>query len=450
MKSADAPSVTPWLDDAPAPAPALQGERRVDVAVIGAGFTGLGAALALRREGASVAVIERETSGHGASGRNAGHLTPTIGKDPTTLLRTYGAERTRAYAGFAEAAVRYVEGLIRELAIECDYHPGGNVLAAVHASQHRRLERVAETGETLGLHTRFLSPGDMRKRGLPPAFTAGVLEEVGGVLHPGRLLAGLRRAALDAGAELYERTPLVEFEEGTPLVLRTPDGRIRADRALVATNAWSEERGLLPRRVLRVLVSLFRSEPLSAADRDALGWKGREGIYTAHEMLESYRWTADGRILGGARYVRYGGGERELREGDRATFPRLAALYRERFPQVAAPIERCWSGPIALTLDFLPSLGRGGRADNLFHAVGYNGHGVAQATFAGRVLADWLAGRDTPGLALVERRGWRLPPEALRAPVFHAIVALLSALDRRMDRRVRRQRAAEGDGGKGA
>lgn len=441
MSETGPPFPSPWLAEMPQPSPPLRGEQRVDVAIVGAGFTGLGAALALREEGLSVAVIEREVAGFGASGRNAGHLTPTIGKDLPSLLRLYGRERARRFAEAAEAAVANVEEHIARHGIDCDYHRAGNVIAAVHPSQHVRLERAARAAEALGLKATYLSPADARKRGLPGLVTAGVLEGVGGVLDPGKLVRGLRRAAQEAGAALYERTPLLRLDEGPRLLLHTPGGRLRADRAILATNAFSPELGrVLRSRLARVNVSLFRTARLDEEQRAAVGWPGGEGIYTAHEILESYRLTADGRIVGGSKYIRYGFGNAALPDEDAATDAALARVFRERFPELETPVERFWSGPIAMTLDFLPSIGATGRFHNLFYAVGYNGHGVALATFAGRALADWIAGREGPGTVLVERRSLPLPPEPLRWLAVRGIASALGALDARLDRRVGRER----------
>ncbi|RIL07042.1 MAG: FAD-dependent oxidoreductase [Proteobacteria bacterium] len=431
---------SPWLEATAgeAAAPPLAGERRVDVAVIGAGYTGLGAALALRAEGLSVAIAERETAGFGASGRNAGHLTPTIGKDLPTLLALFGRERASAFVRLAEAAIAHVERWIAEHAIACAYEPVGNVMAAVHASQERRLERAARVAAELGARAEWLDGAAMRKRGLPEAFTAGVLESAGGILQPALYARGLRRAALAAGAELYENTPVLRIDEGPRVALATPGGRLVADRVVVATNAYTPELGLLRRAVLPLRVTLFRTEPLTRAQRERIDWRGREGIYTAHEMLESYRLDADGRIVGGSKSVRvrFGGGVPEEHD-DVATRALLERTLRERFPGLDVPIERFWGGPIAFALDFLPAMGVTGRFRNLYYALSYAGHGLALASYAGTALADWIAGREGPGRILHER--WRppLPPEPLRWLVVKALTGGLRAVDARVDRRVR-------------
>jgi glycine/D-amino acid oxidase-like deaminating enzyme len=428
---------SPWLiflDDEPVAAP-LGGDLDVDVAIIGAGYTGLCSALELRREGFEVAVLEGEFAGFGASGRNAGHLTPTIGKDVPTLLRVYGRERTRVLLALAETAIRYVEALIEAHRMHCEYAPVGNVIAAVHPRQHGAVDRAARAAAELGAHGELLDGDEMRRRGIPRAFTRGFFEPVGGVLHPGRYVRALRRAALAAGAAVFERTPVLRVEDGVPAILDTPNGRVRARSVVVATNAYTPRLGLLRSTVLPLYVQLFQTAPLAAAERDAVDWRGGEGIYTAHEMLESYRLTADGRIVGGAKYVRYGYGGRALADADPALSRRLENVFRQRFPELShVAITAHWGGPIGFALDFLPAVGRGGRHRNVVHAVGYAGHGVALASYAGRMVTDLLLERDGPGRALWSRRVIPLPPEPLRWLVARGLTGVLGVVDRRVDR----------------
>ena len=434
-------TVSFWMSSPPAPQPALAGELDADVAVVGAGYTGLSTALALRAEGLRVAVLEREFAGFGASGRNAGHLTPTIGKDLPTLLRVFGLERARALVALAEEGVTCVEGLIQKYGIDCGYVPAGNVIAGLLPGHARRLERAAETATRLGARVEFLPPEAVRARGLPAFVSCGIHERCGGVLDPARYVLGLRRAALEAGVQLFEGTPLSRLEQGPRLTLATPRGRLRAERAVLATNAWTPGLGWLGRRILRVYVSLFASEPLSPEQRARVGWAGSEGLYTAHESLESYRWSADGRIVGGAKTVRYGFAGRELPDHDAATFAILERAFRERFPELAElAVARWWSGPIAFALDFLPALGCGGRHRNVYYAAGYAGHGVALASLAGRLVADLMQGREGPGRALLEGFHPPLPPEPLRWLVARGLIGFLGALDARTDRAARRLR----------
>ena len=203
--AARAPSL--WLEPPPASGPPLEGTVDADVVVIGAGFTGLWTALALRERGADVVVLERDYAGFGASGRNAGHLTPTIGKDLPTLLRLYGRERGGALVRFAETAVEHVESAISERGIDCDYVPAGNVLAGVHPGQRPRLEKVAGAARQLGGAMRMLDPSELAERGLPRCVACGYLEERGGVLHPGKYVRGAARAGDRVGGAALRVDP---------------------------------------------------------------------------------------------------------------------------------------------------------------------------------------------------------------------------------------------------
>ena len=164
--------------------------------IVGAGFTGLSTALALRRAGVEVVVLERDFAGFGASGRNAGHLTPTIGKDLPTLLMLFGKQRAAQLVRFADDAVRYVEDVIREQRIDCDYVPAGNIMAAVHPKQEGRLRKAAAVAAEVGARVRFLDGDELRARGVPPAFLSGALEECGRHARSGQVRHGLapRRA----------------------------------------------------------------------------------------------------------------------------------------------------------------------------------------------------------------------------------------------------------------
>jgi gamma-glutamylputrescine oxidase len=432
--AARAPSL--WLDPPPDPGPPLEGDVDADVVVIGAGYTGLWTALALRESGADVVVLERDYAGFGASGRNAGHLTPTIGKDLPTLLRVYGRERAGALVRFAEAAVEHVEAAIPERELDCDYVPAGNVLAGVHPGQRRRLEKAAHAAGEVGAAMRMLDQSELADRRLPRCVACGYLEERGGVLQPGKYVRAVRERAVEAGARLCESTPVDAIADGPRVRVETPRGSASAPICVIATNAYTPRLGRLRSAVAPLHVSLFATAPLTAEQRERVGWAGGEGIYTAHEVLESYRLTADGRIVGGSRHVRWSYGGRALPDHDPATFAALKAMFRTRFPELSdVAVERCWSGPIAMTLDFLPAIGRGGKHRNVLFGIGYNGHGIAQASYVGTLLAKMANGQDPGHPELLRRRRVPMPPEPLRWLGARGLLAGLGALDRRTDRR---------------
>lgn len=243
-KRAAAQGDSPWLQGLPGNRAApLETEIQVDAAIIGAGFTGLSSALALREEGLSVAVLEREYAGYGASGRNAGHVTPWIGKDLPTLAMLFPRDSVRGLLALVEEAVANVARLLDRYAIECDYEPVGNILAAVHPRQYAMVDRAARAAERVGAPGEVLEEAEMRRRGVPDGFRRGFLEPSGGLIHPARFLRGLRHAAIEAGVRLYEGTPALAVSQGEVACIHTPAGRVRADRLVYATNAFGGDLG---------------------------------------------------------------------------------------------------------------------------------------------------------------------------------------------------------------
>jgi gamma-glutamylputrescine oxidase len=426
-----------WMEGVGSVAAPLTGEIDADVAIIGAGFTGLSTAIALRAAGHSVVVLEQAHVGYGASGRNAGHLTPVIGKDLPTLALLF-RRRARPLIELVELAIGHVERTIAEHAIDCAYEPVGNVLAAVHPKQHGMLDKAAAAATTLGLDSEVLESEAMRARDLPASFTRGLLMRRGGILHPGRYVRGLRVVAEAAGTRVFEDTPVVRIDEGSPALVTTSGGRVRARAIVLATNAYTPDLGWLRGTIARFHVYLFATAPLGEEQRASVGWRGREGIYTAHEMLESYRLTDDQRIVGGAKTVRYGFDGRALAD-DPATFAFIERAFRDRFPALRdVEITHRWGGPIAFALDFLPAVGVTGTYRNVYYSAGYAGHGIAMGSYAGTMIADLLLGRDGPGHALWGHWKVPMPPEPLRWLVAKGLVAAFGAVDGRVDRFVGR------------
>jgi glycine/D-amino acid oxidase-like deaminating enzyme len=430
---------SPWLEEPATLQPALTDSTSADVVIVGGGLTGLSAALSLRTEGADVVVLEREFAGSGASGRNAGHLTPTIGKDLPTVLRLFGRERALELVKFADAAVDYTVDLIRERNFECDYMESGNLLAAVHSKHTRRLEKAAETARGLGAHVRFLPTERLRERGVPPAFVSAVLEERGGTLHPGRYVSALRNAAIESGVRLFEQTNVREIVDGAKVTARTNGGDVSASSAVLATNAYTASTGRRVNHVMPVRVSLFETEKLDEATLETLDWKGREGIYTSHEALENYRLTAHGTLTGGSKVVRYHYGGALPSVPDPKAFTEIEKAFRERFPTLSSvPIAHFWGGWIGMTVDFIPQFGCEGGHDNVHYGIGFNGHGVAQATLVGSMLARRVLGGEHELAPALRRRLWAWPPEPLRWIGAKLLIGGLALIDARTDRQTRR------------
>ena len=434
---------SPYVEPAPPRQPALAADLRADVAIVGGGYTGLSTAIALQEAGIEAVVLERDFCGYGASGRNAGHLTPTICKDLPTAYLLFGESTASQLARFADHCVEHVEALIRRHGIDCDYHPGGNIMTVVHPSQETRLRRATARARALGARLRFIEPGEMRERGLPRAFLCGSLEEAGGTLHPGKLVLGLRGIALERGIRIFEGTTVERIEHGRPSCIVTSGGTVTAGKVLLASNAYSGEIARPGHRIVPVYISMFESAPLSTEQRAAIGgWHGREGIYTAHESMESYRLTARGSIIGGSKDVQYfydcaphnHGGDADARKAS------VIGAFRARFPALAdLPIEHAWAGWCGMTLNFLPIVGRSPEHPDYYYGIGYNGHGIAQATAMGPLLADLMLGRRNPWHELICRKPAWLPPKPLRYLVVKSLLGIVNGVDRYIDHRIEAQ-----------
>ncbi|MER7985451.1 FAD-dependent oxidoreductase [Streptomyces noursei] len=422
-----------WADRPTDFAPMLEGELTCDIAVVGGGYAGMSAALRLAERGADVVLLESGFCGGGGSSRNAGYLSNALAGDPQ-LLNTLYARRLPHLIRYADRAAHFTEELIGRLAIDCEYEPTGNVIAAVSPGQLRRTRRNAEILRNAGADVEFVEGGGF---GLPKTFLGGVFERAGGLLNPGKFALGLREALLASSVRVYERTAVRAVEpHASGAVVSVPGGRVRAERVVLATNAYSRDLTIAPKRMVTpIWTSLVETEPVAPERLAATGWTRRVGIITPHAILENYRPTPRGTVMFGTRRLRTARGALGAREPDDTVVADLVRGFHERFPSLSdvAP-RRAWGGWIAMTSSLLPVAGEATK--NVFYAIGCNGHGLAQSPYLGTLLADRLAGdRLHEDLAAVWRARPRFAPPVFSAPTLHAAWAV----DRISDRLHRRR-----------
>jgi len=434
-----------WLDrpDRPEPTPALDGDAEADLVVVGGGFTGLWAALLASEEspGRDVLLLEASRIGEGASGRNGGFADPSVTHGLENGLMHFPDEMEP----LVEVGRRNFEELHATLArytIDARYEGTGKLEVATRAHECPRLHEHVEIVERFGGEAVFLDRDRVRAEIDSPTYHAGVWIRSGGggVLDPALLCWGLQRAVAQRSVRIHEGTPVEALERaGDAIVLRTPRGRVRARKVLLATNAFRSPLRRMRPAVVPVWDYALMSEPLSPAQMDAVGWKNRQGVGDSGNEFHYYRLTRDDRVLFGgydAIYF-YGSGLRREHEYRRESLEMLSRHFFETFPQLAGlRFTHAWGGPIGTTSRFCMDTGSafGGR---VAWAIGYTGLGVAASRFGARVGLDRLDHPESPALRLrmVRRRAVPWPPEPFRYLAIQLTRRALARADRNGGRR---------------
>ncbi len=377
-----------WVDPPGDVQPALAGDRTCSVAVIGGGINGMSTALRLAERAQDVVLLEAEFCGHGSSSRNAGQLAGAPGGDLQLLNLLFG-KKMPAMARFADHAAHHVEDVMKRFDIDCDYEPVGNCFAAVSPGQMGRVRRVAKILRKAGTDVEL---GTSDELGIPRGFLGGMREVVGGIMNPGKFALGMRRALLSSDAQVHERTKVTDVtREGGQVVISTPRGAVRADRVVLATNAFAGEWDITPRHLaVPIWVCEVETEPIDPERLAALGWTSRSGLVTQHAIMENYRLTSRNTIVFGVRRLERGTSyPLPPKTPDPALVEELAEAFAMRFPTLAdVAIDRAWGGWIAITSSWLPLAGQLG--DDIFYSIACNGHGLAQAPYVGSLLADLI------------------------------------------------------------
>jgi glycine/D-amino acid oxidase-like deaminating enzyme len=418
--------------------PPLEGDQQADVVIVGGGFTGLWSAIRLAELEPSrrIVVLERETVGFGASGRNGGFAMTMVTRSIHDLVRKVGpAAAGRIHAAMVETLAE-IEDFCTAEGIEADITRPGLLTVSNGPEQDVRIRQDLEASSRLGLDDITpLGAAECRALVAASGVRCGHFEANSLLVDPAALSLGLARAAERRGVVIFERTALVRAEgTGSGVLMRTPGGSVRAERALLATNAYAHAIPRIRRFLFTICAYIVCTEPLTPVQWERVGWQRRMGIEDRRVMPHFHRPTADGRILWGGRDAPVSPiGPDPLRDHDPRIFGRLEETFRLTFPQLDdVRIAERWGGPVGATVHCLPSAGwlHTGR---FAYAVGYSGHGVGPSALLARVAVDLLLERDTERLTLplVTRRPMRLPPEPLRWPLLNGAQRVLQAADDR-------------------
>ena len=399
--------------------PPLSGSAQCDVAIIGAGYTGLSTALHLRRDyGMDVRVLDAALPGWGASGRNGGFA--CIGchkRSYGSLIKEFGVDETRKFYGAMKDAVALVQDVCAREGIDAWIHGGGEISLAHQPG------RVAELAEERDFMARIfdekmelLDREGLKEHGLSgPQFHGGIRHGTGFSIHPLNYARGLARAAAKSGATIHGDSRVVRWrQEAGRHVLETDKGTLTARHVVAATNGYTPE-DVLPQlsgRLMPALSNIIVTRPLSEAERGEQGWTSHLMAYDTRNLLHYFRLLPDGRLLFGGR------GGTDAADGGAGPMRRhMTATLNKMFPVFArAEITHFWRGFVCLAYDLVPYVGALDETETVWTALAYHGNGVAMASYSGRGLAHLIAGEPERAALpkILTHRLARFPLPALR------------------------------------
>ena len=414
-----------WHDTLPdgddlTPRAPLPGDRETDVAIVGAGFTGLWTAFYLRRLDPSlrVTLVEAEVAGFGASGRNGGWCSALLPMGLSSMAGSAGRDAAISMQQAMFATVDEVGRAAAEEGIDCHYAKGGYLHLATNPAHTGRLREELEEARRFDLgedDLRWLDRAEAADRLRAAGVLGALYTPHCAAIHPARLARGLATAVERHGAVLHEATRVTAIEPGR---VRTDRGTVTADVVVRATEGYTPTLDGQRRTVVPLYSLMIATEPLPDATWDEIGLRHREAFNDARHLIIYGQRTADGRFAFGGRGAPYhfGSAVKPAFDHDRATHEAIARTLRTLFPAIdGAAVTHEWGGPLGVARDWTCSVGLD-REQGLAWAGGYVGDGVATTNLAGRTLADLITGRDTEltRLLWVGHRSRRWEPEPLR------------------------------------
>lgn len=418
----EAKPVSYWLDDPgkPAAEPALTGDERCDLLVVGGGYSGLWTALiAKERDPArDVVLIEGHEAGWAASGRNGGFCAASL----THGLANGMARWPDELAKLEELGARNldaIEDAVARYGIDCDFERSGEIDVATEPHQVEELREFHAEAERLGLAGRseWLDRDALRAEVDSPTFLGGIWDRDGvAMLNPAKLAWGLKRACMELGVRIYENTRGLDLAgSGAGMAVRTPYGRVFARRVALGTNIFPS----LVKRVRPLTVPVYdyalMTEPLTGEQLDSIGWKNRQGLGDSANQFHYFRITPDRRILWGGYDAIYPyGGKLDADHDHRPeTYLKLAEHFFTCFPQLEGlKFSHAWGGAIDTCSRFSAFFGTA-HAGKVAYAAGFTGLGVGATRFGADVMLDLLAGERTERteLEMVRSKPMPFPPE---------------------------------------
>ncbi|MFN8590653.1 MAG: FAD-dependent oxidoreductase [Thermomicrobiales bacterium] len=414
-----------WLEncgDDLTPRPPLDGSTTVDVAIVGAGYTGLWTAYYLLKNDPSlrVAIVERDIAGFGASGRNGGWCYPGFPVSLGLLRERFGLTAAKAVSAAMYETFNEIERVITDEKIDAQWAKGGVIRLARGEHQRESVEGAYRSLEAFGLgdHYHLLDAAETAEMVRVTDVVASIYNPTGASIHPARLARGLARVVERMGATIYEQTPVLDYEGGHRPRLMTARGDVHARTLVLATEAYGQELPKLRRTLVPMYSLIVLTEPLADSEWDQIGWRHRELLSSSRMSVDYLNRTADGRLLFGGRGAPYKMHSRIADHLDRhePTHDMLRRMTVEWFPMLRdVRFTHAWGGPLGMPRDWMPTTSYDAAA-GIARAGGYTGQGVATTNLFGRILTDLINGDVTAltQLPTVNHRSPLWEPEPLR------------------------------------
>ena len=397
--------------------PPLKGRQRVDIAIVGGGYAGMSTAynLARRLPGKRIVLLEGARCGYGASGRNGGFA--DVGMPGFEYVyREQGPEAARAFYDATRLGLKQIQTFVDEYGVDCELERTGATTLAVEESHLEWLAEEKERFDQMGIRTHLIDRSELRQRVISDRFVGAWHDPNHAIVNPAKLARGMKDVIERLGVEVSERSKVLRMDAGATVRLVTEYAEVVADEVVIALNGYAPQIGLFAQRILPVNIYASATEPLSPAQLQSIGWAGREGLSDTRDDFMYLRLSADNRIV-------FGEGGRIPWDGAPTAGnyqPIIDEMQRSllvTFPQLeGVRFTHAWGGTGGITMDGVPSVGSWNGADNIYHAVGFNGEGVVMCQLAGRIVAERIAGEETPlaQLAMVDKQMPYIGPELVR------------------------------------
>lgn len=422
----------------------LHGTVSTDIVVVGGGYTGLSTAYHIKQlsPGSDVTLIESDIIGYGASGRNAGFVMTLFGFTLSLTKLRFGRARAREAHLYMERAVDYTKEIIEKNSLDCEFEFPGFLRVATTQQYVKRLQQELNIREKLGLTgIRWIDKNGVREKINSDTYLGALQENRCGMFNPAKFVWEMKRLCEESGVKIFENTPALTVQLKPTVTVKTPGGVIHAEKIMLALNAYARQNRLLRRKQTPVITHIVLTRPLDEKELQSIGWKERQGIEDARNLVHYYRLTSDNRLLMGGGNVGLTFGNTVDPGSNEKIIADLKDHVRRTFPDLAdVEFTHQWSGPVSVPVDMSPAMGYM-RDKSAVYSLGCVGHGVSITQLNGYVAARLLLEQysDLTDIFFVNRKVLPWPPEPVRYGLSYLIKKGLQFEDMINERTMRTQ-----------